>query len=1242
MKRLRSSDDLDSYNEKGSGSGSAKDLSTGRSSRSFYYKSDSARKGLVSPSSTTSSSCRYDRDRSIEDESRDRESSRLVRKRSGHDFDGSDRRKGLGLGFDRYSSREGYTGGGGSDRSIHRSESFSAVSRREFPKGFRSERERCRRRFGSGSKDFDEGRGSRVVNEERLSGSSRSSPKGLRDVKSPRDDGKGKSSSSKSRRSSPSWSKDSGSEQSRSVEVGKKIGVDVKNVEIEIKSAESGSSSEMEEGELEPEPQSDAQVGDEDKNEEEKHGSEHDRVDVDRREVEGENLGNGEVNVKQKGFEKDRVSEKTDVVEEGDKGLVCGENFSDKASINGGEVGNSGNDDGVIGAGGTPGEKIESEKEETKDMTVDKSENLCTDGGFRHGKAIDLEAEVGDDEVHESDKEFTEENEGEEVNMELATETLGQNLRDKGKGVAVSPVRAADSNEDGIFVGKEPRKFSNSRVVEDTEGPSTRAFELFSTFPDRKVEKADQSGVRKPKDEKLALGALDLSLSLPNVLLPIGASRETAQDPGSPSRSIQSFNTFQSNSNGFTASMSFSGSQSFFHNPSCSLTQNSLDMDNYEQSVHSRPIFQGIDQATWQAMAHSDSKAKDIPLYLRAMMNGNSSSQQSQALQNTSNGQALQGNSKLPNGLEKQLSFHKQLTVGQTMNHEDTRSPLQSTGSHDNGTNYSLERKRAMRDRHGSSLHKSNSQKEQEQFLIGGADFVETIIGRIVSDPIHVMARKFHEMTGQSSSCLKESIREIMLKTDKQGQLFAIQRALQNKPDLTLDVLLKCHRSQLEILVALKVGLPEYLKVDNSISSSDLAEVFLNLRCKNLNCRSPIPVDECDCKVCMKRNGFCSACMCLVCSKFDMASNTCSWVGCDVCLHWCHADCALRESYIRNGRSATGAQGTTEMQFHCVACDHPSEMFGFVKEVFQHFAKEWTAETFRNELQYVKRIFSGSKDVRGRQLHEVADQILIKLTAKANLSDVYTHIMAFLTESESSKFSSSSVFLGKEQGNGRNAGSAGPTQDSSWLKSSHSEKTPQLERSPILLPSFNADLNDNKHTAEMELRISARKDPVFDELETIARMKQAEANMFRAHTDEPVFDELETIARMKQAEEKMFKARADDPVFNELESVVRMKQAEAKMFQAHADEARKEAEGLKRIAIAKNEKIEEEYTSRIAKLRLVETEETRKHKYEELQALERAHREYLNMKMRMEADIKDLLLKMESTKQNISMRLTDD
>lgn len=188
-----------------------------------------------------------------------------------------------------------------------------------------------------------------------------------------------------------------------------------------------------------------------------------------------------------------------------------------------------------------------------------------------------------------------------------------------------------------------------------------------------------------------------------------------------------------------------------------------------------------------------------------------------------------------------------------------------------------------------------------------------------------------------------------------------------------------------------------------------------------------------------------------------------------------------------------------------------------------------------------------------------------------------------VADSESSKYASTLVFSEKEPVKGSN-GIAGPSHDSAWLKSVYSDKARQLEGSTSILGSFHVDRSD-KHPVELDVDRSSQKEPLFDELE----------------------------------------------------SIVRIKQAEAKMFQARADDARREAEGLKRIAVAKNEKIEEDYTSRITKLRLVEAEEMRKQKFEEFQALERAHREYFSMKMRMEADIKDLLLKMEATRRNLAM-----
>lgn len=59
---------------------------------------------------------------------------------------------------------------------------------------------------------------------------------------------------------------------------------------------------------------------------------------------------------------------------------------------------------------------------------------------------------------------------------------------------------------------------------------------------------------------------------------------------------------------------------------------------------------------------------------------------------------------------------------------------------------------------------------------------------------------------------------------------------------------------------------------------------------------------------------------------------------------------------------------------------------------------------------------------------------------------------------------------------------------------------------------------------------------------------------------------------------------------DELDSLARLKQAEADMFQLKANDARRESERLQRIALAKSDKSEEDYASNYLKLRLSEAE----------------------------------------------------
>ncbi|CAN6454757.1 unnamed protein product [Victoria cruziana] len=739
-------------------------------------------------------------------------------------------------------------------------------------------------------------------------------------------------------------------------------------------------------------------------------------------------------------------------------------------------------------------------------------------------------------------------------------------------------------------------------------------FQLFSSLGNKSGRFGGYN--EKHNNKKLKSEPLQLSLGLPDVSLTlISQNLKPAPAPPSPSRArsvhsipTSSFGT-HAGSEGFTVSISLSGSQPCLHNASCSLTQNPLE--HYEHSVGS-PIFQTVDQlapGSRQGLSLYEKvqtghngvteRARKIPLYQRLpqcsgdalqplyyqepsafyLVNGNANFQDKIA--------ALRGQRHVKP--EKNLEKHNSL-VGQApfarerfemRRQEVAPSSTQSVGSRQIGSihhrridndNISLESNHHVLNR--------NEQGETAEPSSSGINGAEKLIFDIVSEPVQAIARRLHEMRDQSLFSLKEKVREIIVDGNVQAHLSSLQEVLEKRTDLTLETLLKCHRVQLEVLVAVVTGFQAFLGEINHVPSSDLVEIFLNLKCKNLACRNILPVDDCDCKICNQKNGFCSACMCLICSRFDLASNTCSWVGCDVCLHWCHTDCGLQNSYIRNGQSVKGALGTMEVQFHCLACGHPSEMFGFVKEVFKTCAKDWNAETLTKELGYVRRIFHGSLDIRGKQLHNLVDQMLVHLENRVNVLDVYNVIKAFLS---------------------------GDTNASDVSSLSKHPQTTNVIAPLCKEPSFKPPSIPCEVVPWTELTSKLPADVGMEQ-----RGKQI---------NKP---EMKLIADKK-------------PAVDELECIVRIKQAEAKMFQTRADDARKEAEGLKRIAFAKTEKIEEEYANRIAKLHLADAEHRRRQKIEELQALERAHHDYLSMKVRMEADIKDLLLKMEATRQKLNM-----
>lgn len=92
--------------------------------------------------------------------------------------------------------------------------------------------------------------------------------------------------------------------------------------------------------------------------------------------------------------------------------------------------------------------------------------------------------------------------------------------------------------------------------------------------------------------------------------------------------------------------------------------------------------------------------------------------------------------------------------------------------------------------------------------------------------------------------------------------------------------------------------------------------------------------------------------------------------------------------------------------------------------------------------------------------------------------------------------------------------------------------------------------------------------------------------------------------KTREATELQMERQRKKQQIDELESIVRLKQAEADMFQLKASEAKREAERLQRIALAKSEKAEEDYASRYLKLRLNEAEAEKQYLFEKMKLQE--------------------------------------
>ncbi|KAH0681883.1 hypothetical protein KY289_019635 [Solanum tuberosum] len=214
------------------------------------------------------------------------------------------------------------------------------------------------------------------------------------------------------------------------------------------------------------------------------------------------------------------------------------------------------------------------------------------------------------------------------------------------------------------------------------------------------------------------------------------------------------------------------------------------------------------------------------------------------------------------------------------------------------------------------------------------------ILGEVVSESVPLMAQIMQELPDETVESTKEFLRSLIAIPENKDLLVSLQNRLNGRSDLTFETLSKCNKTQLEILVAIKMELGTFLSSENHLQTTELIQIFSLERCRNIYCKRLLPVDNCP--------------------------------------------------------SINGPSGTTEMQFHCPGCSHSSEMFRFTKEMYRCCAKNWNQEILIKELDYVQKIFHGSDDFKGKELHAITYGLRNKLEKKTiSPSDACNFIFQF-------------------------------------------------------------------------------------------------------------------------------------------------------------------------------------------------------------------------------------------------------
>eukprot|EP00249_Psilotum_nudum_P019709 c27378_g1_i1 orf=472-2232(+) len=492
------------------------------------------------------------------------------------------------------------------------------------------------------------------------------------------------------------------------------------------------------------------------------------------------------------------------------------------------------------------------------------------------------------------------------------------------------------------------------------------------------------------------------------------------------------------------------------------------------------------------------------------------------------------------------------------------------------------EKLRQERDNNGESV-KSDSDNPLQAVVRYVAKPDRLTLKVIASGPIEVIAERLPKEPEELLEELKAQLRDILGGTGgiQQREEFALlQKLVLDRSDLSPELLMRASRIQLEVLVAIKTGIQAFLHPDISITENALIEVFFYKKCRNMACQNQLPGDGCTCSVCTTtKNGFCNACMCTICSKFDFEVNTCRWIGCDFCSHWTHTDCAIRVGQISMGPSLKGPAGSAEMLFRCKACKQTSELIGWVKNVFRTCAAGWGREELMKEFDSVRRIFHGSDDSKGKRLFWKSEELLERLESGADNSNICKEVQRFfqdLEDEDDERLEGKEVkMIGSQEACNQIA--ALVQEAVGKMEGAAEEKAHALKKTQVALEVCDKELKEKK----------------------------------------------------REVAEVLIERQQKKLQIEELEAIVRLKQAEAEIFQMRADDARREVERLQHIVVTNSEKAEE-YTSRYLKLRLDEAEAEQHYHFEKIQLQQHSRLQPDPSQMLLMYKIQDLLRQVQT------------